>query len=246
MREGPRTASISGPSAATITCPAGAAWTRGPAWRSHAPARPFRLPPRRGCGVHARGDPDPCPFRSRGEPFEEAGEVADGLEVVIEADPLVRGVEAALHVRHAARHDGRYPEPGDHERGRTAPPDGRVHDGLVAAEVPPSLYRRLDDGGVDGRLGRLDPVQVDHLDVVETAPLQVRPDQPEHGFRALARYEAEVHLHERLGRHDGLGTRTRVSGLYSRYVRGRAQEHLAQRVLAGEAAIERLHFPGGP
>src|ERR687898_315244 len=114
MREGPRTASISDPSAATITC---------------------------ACG--GRMDSRPC----------------------------------------------------DHERGRTAPPDSRVHDGLVAAEVPPRLYRRLDDGGVDGRLGRLDPVQVDHLDVFETVSLQVGPDQLEHRLRALARYEAEVHLH---------------------------------------------------
>ena len=64
--------------------------------------------------------------------------------------------------------------------------------------------------------------------------LEVGPDQLQHRTGALAGDEPEVHLHERLGGDDGLGARTRVAGLYARDVRGRAQQHLAQRVLAGE------------
>src|SRR5215212_12146509 len=89
-------------------------------------------------------------------------------------------------------------------------------------------------------------MQIDDLDVIEAAFPQVGPDQLEHRTRALARDEPEVHLHECFRRYDGLGAWSGVPGLYARDIRGRAQQHLAQRVLAAKPAVEGRDIPGLP
>src|SRR3712207_192952 len=83
----------------------------------------------------------------------------------------------SCHVSIAPGTRGGYPEAAAQGRGRPAAAFGRIHARLFDAEILPRLYRGLDYGGVDGRLRRLDAVQVDHLYILEAALSQVGPDQ---------------------------------------------------------------------
>src|SRR5215208_3171912 len=147
MRAGPRTASTSLSPAAMIMCPCGGRIDSRPCVEITRACTPLWATALARLFLTRSGGRGPCLSpRSKGVPLEEAGEVVYGLEVVVQADPLVRGVKPAPCVRHAPSHDGRYPEVGDQERGRTAPPDGRIHDSIVFAQILPRLYRDVDDG----------------------------------------------------------------------------------------------------
>src|SRR5919112_1328916 len=247
MRAGPRTASTSLSPAAMIMCPCGGRIDSRPCVEITRACTPLSATAPARLFLTRSGRSRPLPFSSvKGVSLEEAGEVVYGLEVVVQADPLVRRVEPAPRVRHATCHDGRYSEVGNQERGRPTPPDGRIHDNLVFAQILPRLYSGADDGRVHGRLRRLDAMQVDHLDILEAALPEVGPDQLHYRTGALAGDEPEVHLHERLRWYDGLGAWIGVACLYARDVRGRAQQHFPQRVLAGKFPVERFHTPGLP
>src|SRR5215207_5156122 len=116
MRAGPRTASTSLSPAAMFMCPCGGRIDSRPCVEITRACTPLSATASARLFLTRSGRSRPClsPV-SRAVPLEEAGEVVNGLEVVIQADPLVRGVEPALCVRHATCHDGRYPEVGDQE-----------------------------------------------------------------------------------------------------------------------------------
>src|SRR4028118_883744 len=134
------------------------------------------------------------------------------------------GAVAPAGVGDVAGHDRRYPELRREERGRAAAADGGEDDRVVAPEVLPRPNRGPHDGRIDGRLGRLDAVQVHHLDVPEAAPVEVLAQELQDRARALAHDEPEIHLHERLRGDYGLRAGSGVAGLDAGYVRRRAEE----------------------
>ena len=115
MRAGPRTASTSSLSAAMIMCPCGGRIDSRPCVEiTRACTHTFLCDGPGEVLPDARGDLALAFLLSSGVPLEEAGEVVNGLEVVVQADPLVREW-SRLPVFAATCHDGRYPEVGDQE-----------------------------------------------------------------------------------------------------------------------------------
>ena len=131
-------------SAATITCPCGGRIDSRPCVEITRACTPrSATAPARLCRTRS-GRSSPLPSHSvKRRTFRRSGRSSGWSRSSRRAGPTRSGSGGGSRsVRHAPRHDGRYPELGDHERGRPAPPDGRVHDGLLAAEVSPRLVRR--------------------------------------------------------------------------------------------------------